>query len=245
MYRDPGYPKVSAPHMGAQVKTISIQEAAEALGVSAGTIQLRLQRGELKGMRTKTAAGSSEWRVFLSQRSADYAFALQSHSISFSDKDIIDPDDTSYLCSADETVAWRNEDSGAWRADEIQRMELLAETLLKPLTDRIEAQAMALREQATIIEEQGRQLRLIEDLETKVKIRSAEAAEHQRAAETERQISECYKQENAELRHQVLSLTDSRNAKLDKIANLELELQRLQQACHDAQRPWWKKLFRN
>jgi hypothetical protein len=227
------------------VKTISIQEAAEALGVTAGTIQLRLQRGELKGMRSKTAAGSSEWRVFLSQRSADYAFALQNHSISFSDKDIIDPDDTSYLASPDETIAWRTDDSGAWRVEEIQRMEMLAETLLKPLTDRIEAQAVALREQATIIEEQGLQLRLIEDLESKINMRNAEAAEHQKAAETERQISECYKQENAELRHQVMSLTDSRNAKLDKIANMELELERLRQACKEAQLPWWKKLFRN
>lgn len=231
--------------MGAPVKTISIQEAAEALGVTAGTIQLRLQRGELKGMRSKTAAGSSEWRVFLSQRSADYAFALQNHSISFSDKDIIDPDDTSYLASPDETIAWRTDDSGAWRVEEIQRMEMLAETLLKPLTDRIEAQAVALREQATIIEEQGLQLRLIEDLESKINMRNAEAAEHQKAAETERQISECYKQENAELRHQVMSLTDSRNAKLDKIANMELELERLRQACKEAQLPWWKKLFRN
>lgn len=227
------------------MKTISIQEAAEALGVTAGTIQLRLQRGELKGMRSKTAAGSSEWRVFLSQRSADYAFALQNHSISFSDKDIIDPDDTSYLASPDETIAWRTDDSGAWRVEEIQRMEMLAETLLKPLTDRIEAQAVALREQATIIEEQGLQLRLIEDLESKINMRSAEAAEHQKAAETERQISECYKQENAELKHQVMSLTDSRNAKLDKIANMELELERLRQACKEAQLPWWKKLFRN
>ncbi len=227
------------------MKTISIQEAAEALGVTAGTIQLRLQRGELKGMRSKTAAGSSEWRVFLSQRSADYAFALQNHSISFSDKDIIDPDDTSYLASPDETIAWRTDDSGAWRVEEIQRMEMLAETLLKPLTDRIEAQAVALREQATIIEEQGLQLRLIEDLESKINMRNAEAAEHQKAAETERQISECYKQENAELRHQVMSLTDSRNAKLDKIANMELELERLRQACKEAQLPWWKKLFRN
>lgn len=231
--------------MGARVKTISIQEAAEALGVTAGTIQLRLQRGELKGMRSKTASGSSEWRVFLSQRSADYAFALQNHSISFSDKDIIDPDDTSYLASPDETIAWRTDDSGVWRVEEIQRMEMLAETILKPLTDRIEAQAVALREQATIIEEQGLQLRLIEDLESKINMRSAEAAEHQKAAETERQISECYKQENAELRHQVLSLTDSRNAKLDKIANMELELERLRQACKEAQLPWWKKLFRN
>lgn len=227
------------------MKTISIQEAAEALGVTAGTIQLRLQRGELKGMRSKTASGSSEWRVFLSQRSADYAFALQNHSISFSDKDIIDPDDTSYLASPDETIAWRTDDSGVWRVEEIQRMEMLAETILKPLTDRIEAQAVALREQATIIEEQGLQLRLIEDLESKINMRSAEAAEHQKAAETERQISECYKQENAELRHQVLSLTDSRNAKLDKIANMELELERLRQACKEAQLPWWKKLFRN
>jgi len=93
---------VLAPNMGARVKTISIQEAAEALGVSAGTIQLRLQRGDLKGIRTKTPAGSSEWRVFLSQKSADYAFALQRHSISFTEPDIIDPDDSSYY---DQSIA--------------------------------------------------------------------------------------------------------------------------------------------
>ena len=113
------------------MKTISVQEAADALGVSTGAIQIKLQRGELKGMRTKTLAGTNEWRVFLSQKSAEYAFALQNQSISFSERDIIDPDDATYMAPSMERTL-------NWRTDEIERMEVLAETLLKPLTNRIE-----------------------------------------------------------------------------------------------------------
>jgi hypothetical protein len=227
---------VLAPNMGARVKTISIQEAAEALGVSAGTIQLRLQRGDLKGIRTKTPAGSSEWRVFLSQKSADYAFALQRHSISFTEKDIIDPDDSSYF---DQSIVR----SDNWRAEEIKKMEVLAETLIKPLTDRIEAQALALREQAAVIEQQGIQLRLLSDLESKVRLESENAEAQREAAEAERIVSECYKEENAALRQQVSTLSEARNAKLEKIASLESELANIQELYKRTQVPWWKRLL--
>lgn len=103
---------------------------------------------------------------------------------------------------------------------------------------------MALREQAIVIEEQGIQLRLIADLESKIKEEQQAVDEQKAAAETERQVSECYKLENAELRQQILSLSDSRNAKLDKIANLESEVNRLTELHKESQRPWWQKLFK-
>lgn len=218
------------------VKTISIQEAADALGVTPGTIQLRLQRGDLKGMRSKTEAGNNEWRVFLSQKSADYAFALQRQSITFSEKDIIDPDDAMPGDSSDASA-------DDWRNHEKERVEFLAETLLKPLTDRIEAQALALHQQARMIEEQALQLRRITDLESKVRI-EREATEAQRELlETERQISDCYKSENAELRKQVSEMSEAQNSSLDEITSLEAELEQVRKLYEQSRRPWWKKLF--
>lgn len=170
------------------MKTISINEAAEALGVTPGTIQLKLQRGDLKGTRSKNHLGVTEWRVFLSQKHSSNIPG--SELISFSPKDIIEPSD---FDGPD-----REEEMRAWRQAEMERLDLIAQTLLKPLTDKIEAQAIALREQSLIIEEQSQKLRLLPDLEKR-------AREESEAAKMERECVEVLQSEIATLNEQLKS----------------------------------------
>lgn len=46
------------------MRTLTVKEAAQALGVSVRTVQHRLNTGELKGKRTPNQYGVSEWRVW-------------------------------------------------------------------------------------------------------------------------------------------------------------------------------------
>lgn len=208
------------------MKTISINEAAEALGVSPGTIQLRLQRGDLKGTRSKNHLGVTEWRVFLSQKHPGKIPG--SELISFSPKDIIEPSD---FDGPDQ-----EEELRAWRQAEMERLDLIAQTLLKPLTDKIEAQAIALREQAVLIEEQSQKLRLLPDLEKL-------AREESEAAKMERESAELHKLQNLKLQEQVSELSDARDSRLQEISVLQTEIATLNAQLKSAQRPWWLKLF--
>ena len=53
------------------MRTISVREAAEALGVSPRTIQYKLQNGNLKGTRQKNQFGVEEWRVWPNKEIAE------------------------------------------------------------------------------------------------------------------------------------------------------------------------------
>lgn len=46
------------------VRTLSVKETAQVLGISVRTVQYRLQQGSLKGMRTANQYGVKEWRVW-------------------------------------------------------------------------------------------------------------------------------------------------------------------------------------
>lgn len=124
------------------MKTISVKEAALALGVSPRTIQYKLQNGDLKGSRTKNQFGVAEWRIWPTKEIADSLTQKQGNSeaISFAptDSETIDAEDI----SPEGLEAPTN-----WRDIELERLEVMAEKLVKPLAERIETQAVALREQ--------------------------------------------------------------------------------------------------
>lgn len=193
------------------MRTISVKEAAEALGVSPSAIKYRLENGGLKGTQAKNQYGETEWRVWLSQRHGGKS-NLSADAINFEPKE--------FELAETEEVAYNEcevvlEESPDWRQVEIQRLELIAEKLVKPLAERIEAQAVALREQENIIEEQKRQLLLLPDLQSQAH------KEHERA-EAEH--------ETAELRALEIE------ALISKVNVLQAKVQELET-------PWWKKWF--
>jgi DNA repair exonuclease SbcCD ATPase subunit len=238
------------------VKTISVKEAALALGVSPRTIQYKLQNGDLKGSRTKNQFGVAEWRIWPTKEIADSLTQKQGNSeaISFAptDSETIDAEDI----SPEGLEAPTN-----WRDIELERLEVMAEKLVKPLAERIETQAVALREQEKIIEEQKRQLRLLPDLEKR--------------AENERKTAELKELEAVALQKQVAALKSKQDeaeqakSKIEELEQALAETQRqskeeidrlkeekevqskavqeqlltLTATVQDLKKPWWKKLF--
>ena len=218
------------------MKTISVKEAAEALGVSPRAVQYKLQNGDLKGTRTKNQYGVAEWRVWpnkeiseaLSQKQGGKADS-SADPINFSpnDSETIEAEEVAY--NEGEEVF---DEPANWRQVEIERLELMAEKLVKPLAERIEAQAVALREQENIIEDQKRQLRLLPDL--------------QKQAEEERKASELRALEVEALNKQILAMEEEQQvleAKANEATALAQDLQALKSTVEELQRPWWKKWF--
>jgi hypothetical protein len=177
------------------VKTISVKEAAEALGVSPRAIQYKLSNGDLKGTRSKNQYGVAEWRVWpnkeiaealsLKQGSKDEA-GVDAINFSPSDSETIEAEEVSYDGTGD------LDGPTNWRQVEMERLEVMAEKLMKPLAERVEAQAVALHEQQRVIEDQSRQLRLLPDL--------------QKQAEDERKAAEIGALENEALKKQIAAL---------------------------------------
>lgn len=218
------------------MKTISVKEAAEALGVSPRAVQYKLQNGDLKGTRTKNQYGVAEWRVWpnkeiseaLSQKQGAKAEnSADPINFSPSESEAVDAEEVSF--NEGEEVF---DEPTNWRQVEMERLELMAEKLVKPLAERIEAQAVALREQENIIEDQKRQLRLLPDL--------------QKQAEDERKAAELGVLENEALKKQISALQEeqeAKEAKLEKVESLESQVAALNEQLQKLQKPWWKKLF--
>jgi hypothetical protein len=213
------------------VKTISVKEAAEALGVSPRAIQYKLQNGDLKGTRTKNQYGVAEWRVWPNK---DISAAL-SQKQGFKDEAAINFEPTEEDTIEAEEVNHSDEDFDGpktWRDVEIERLELMAEKLVKPMAERIESQAVALREQEKIIEDQKRQLRLLPDF--------------QKQAEDERKAAEIRALEVVALNKQIAALEEQRlelEAKAGQATELAGDLQALKEKVNELQRPWWRKVF--
>lgn len=214
------------------MKPISCKEAALALGVTARTIQNKLKNGDLKGLKQTNKYGTEEWRVWPTKEITEGLKKLSgtpAEALDFTpdSTETIDAEEVS-LDDVEETL----EAPESWRETERQRIEMLAEVLIKPLTERLEAQGVALREQERVIEDQQRQLRLLPDL--------------QKQAESEHQMAEMKALENEALKKQIAALDEERlqkEAKLEQMQALETQVNTLRQQVEDLQKPWWKKLF--
>ncbi len=218
------------------MKTISVKEAAEALGVSPRAVQYKLQNGDLKGTRTKNQYGVAEWRVWPNKEISEALSQRQGGKSEGSGDAINFSPNESETVEAEE-VAF-NEGEGVfdepsnWRQVEIERLEVMAEKLVKPLAERLEAQAVALREQENIIEDQKRQLRLLPDL--------------QKQAETERKEAELRALEVEALNKQIVAMEEQQReleAKANQAMVLANDLESLKAKVEQLQMPWWKKWF--
>ena len=194
------------------MKTLSVREVAAALEMTPRGVIQRLNKGQLKGLRKTNQFGVKEWLVYANK---DIMQALERKGLTASDEDInFAPDDTETL-EAEELYDDSEDASGptSWRQAEIERLEIMAEKLVKPLAERIEIQAKALGEQERIIEDQRRQLLLLPDL--------------QKQAEEERKAAELRALEVEALNKQIAALQleqkEAQEAK-DKISELEQAL---------------------
>ncbi len=218
------------------MKTISVKEAAGALGVSPRAIQYKLQNGDLKGTRAKNQYGVAEWRVWPNKEIAEKLSlkagaeaepGLETISFSPSEAETIEAEDVSFEGTGEDL-----DEPASWRQVEMERLEFMAEKLVKPLAERIEAQAVALHEQEKVIEDQNRQLRLLPDL--------------QKRAEDERIAAELRALENEALKKQIAAM-ESEKGELEAKAHasnaLASDLQMLKSKVEELQKPWWKRWF--
>lgn len=229
------------------MKNISVKEAAEALGVTPRTIQYKLQNGDLKGTRARNQYGKDEWRIYptkqIEEAIARKTGRTPSEEINFN------PMDDAVLEAEDVTGEEFNDPSD-WRQAELQRLELVAEKLVKPLTERIEAQAIAIREQEQIIADQKRALLLLPDLQKRAEQeRTAAELKELEAEALRKQIAaiEAVKEEAEVSRRsaeeELQRLKDEKEA---QITAVQEQLKALSATVQELTKPkpsWWQKLF--
>lgn len=247
------------------MKTISVKEAAEALGIGPRAVQYKLQSGDLKGTRAKNQYGVHEWRVWPNKEIAEALKLKQGdNSESTADPMNFSPNEGETVEAeeiSDGEAAEGLDEPTSWRQVEMERLEIMAEKLVKPLTERIEAQAVALREQEKVIEDQNRQLRLLPDFQkqaederksAQLQALEAEAlkkqivamqAQHEEAAtakqkvdELERAMEQLRADEAKKLEHLKAEKEAQETAIQKQLAAVTKQLQKLQL-------PWWKKWF--
>lgn len=236
------------------MKPISVKEAAEALGCSTRSVQYKLQNGDLKGIQQKNQYGVKEWRVWPTKEIAEKLSAKRGQAaMNFAPEekenvqaeDVFVEEDT----VESELTDWQELDRE--RMDlERERMELMAQALVKPLTERIEAQAVALREQEQVIEEQKRQLRLLPDLQNQAEQERKAAELKALEAEALRKQIEAMQvaQERTEVarrtaEEEMQRVKDEKEAETKAITD---QLQALAATVQDLQKPkptWFQKWF--
>lgn len=232
------------------MRTVTVKEAADALGLTTRAITSRLAKGDLKGTQKTNAYGVKEWRIYPTKE-------IASKMKLDLDSDVAENDFPPLEETVDaETIFEEVQESQhqTWVEEERSRLRLLAEEMMKPLVDTIRAQEQQLQEQ-------GRQLKLLPDfqkqaederkaahlkaveaaaLEKQIEALKSEKAESDKAKEQvavlEQSLEEQERAKNAEIE----ALTAEKDAQLKAV---EEQLATLSQTVQDLKKPWWQKLF--
>ena len=182
------------------MRTLSVKEVAGVLGLTKRAVMYRLENGKLKGTRVTNTHGQEEWRVYPNKEIMQ-AVETKKGEAPIEGALNFEPEDAEAVeaesVTSDATAA--EDQPTSWRNIELERLEVIAEKLVKPLTEKLEAQAMALKERDLIIEDQGRQLRLLPDLER----RAREAEEDRKVAEIRAMETEALKKQIAAMQEQI------------------------------------------
>ncbi|HEY9712029.1 MAG TPA: hypothetical protein V6C72_01090 [Chroococcales cyanobacterium] len=216
----------------------------------------------MKGSRAKNQYGVAEWRVWPTKEMVETLGKIQgapvSEAASYSQTDFepIEAEEISY-----EFPDGTSEVPSNWRDVEMARMEVLAEKFVKPLADRIEAQAIALADQERLIAEQKRQLRLLPDLEKQAESERKAAELKELEAEALRKQIAALKADQVENEQSKLRITELEKAIADtqrqaeeeleklkaekesQVSAVQEQLQQLSSTVQELKRPWWKKMF--
>jgi hypothetical protein len=216
-------------------RTISVKEAAAALGITPRAVTYRLEKGSLKGTLNKNEFGVPEWRIYPNK---EIMAGLNKEGepaatgpINFEPSDVVDAESVDSPQDA-QTV----EEAEPRFSNEFQA---IVEQCVRPLVDEVKAQALALAEKDRIIEEQSRQLRLLPDYQK-------QAAQEREEAEKERKAAELRALEIEALNKQIAAI-EAEKQELEEKANqaniLVEDLASLKATVEKLQTPWWKKWF--
>ena len=220
------------------MKTISVRQAAIALGITPRAVSYRLEKGQLKGTLSKNeATGVPEWRIYpnkdilsgLSQADIDDATAT---TIDFDPNDVIEAE------SIDDTAGSDTTQQSEARPGAVD-FQMIVEQCVRPLVEEVKAQALALAEKDRIIEDQSRQLRLLPDFQKRAEDEKARAEEERKAAELRALEIEALNKQVAAMEEEKQQL----ESKANEAVSLASDLQSLKQTVEKLQKPWWKKFF--
>ena len=215
-------------------RTISVREAASALGITPRAVTYRLEKGSLKGTLSKNEFGVPEWRIYPNK---EIIAGLNTTSepaatgpINFEPADVVD----ATVEPAQETET-TEENEPRFRNE----FQAIVEECVRPLVEEVKAQALALAEKDKIIAEQKAQLLLLPDLESQRAKLLQEIEEERRSAEI--QFARAAEQEEA------AKALEAENERLKRKADeavLSLQkLQILEQQIEQLRLPWWRKWF--
>lgn len=218
------------------MRTISVKEAALALGITPRAVSYRLEKGQLKGNLTKNeATGVPEWRIYPNKEilsALNQATADETPVMDFEPNDVIDAESIDDTAGSDTTQA---PEARTGVAD----FQMIVEQCVRPLVEEVKAQALALAEKDRIIEDQSRQLRLLPDFQKRAEEEKARAEEERKAAELRALEVEALNKQVAAMEQEKQLL----EAKAGEAASLAEDLQSLKSKVDELQKPWWKKWF--
>ncbi|CAN5294077.1 hypothetical protein BH11CYA1_BH11CYA1_50830 [soil metagenome] len=233
-------------------KTISVREAAVALGLTPRAVTYRLEKQQLKGTLTKNDSGVPEWRIYpnkeimagLSQNApTDNAIPIDFEPTDFVDAEAVDGSEESNQTAA------RQQDNGF----NSESFQALIEQFVRPLVEEVKAQTLAIAERDRIIEEQSRQLRLLPDLQKRAEEEKAHADQERKVA-NERALEVIalntqvglMEQEKSKTVEQLETIEEEKKkleAKANEAMALAADLSALKQTVEKLQAPWWKKIL--
>ena len=130
-------------------KTISVKEAASALGITPRAVTYRLEKGQLKGTLNKNEFGVPEWRIFpnkeimagINSQVESTSPAAGAGPINFDPGDVIEA----------ESVDAEQEEAPPTETRFATEFQSIVEQCVRPLVEEVKAQALALAEKDRII----------------------------------------------------------------------------------------------
>ncbi len=206
------------------MRTLSVREVANALGLTKRAVMYRIEAGKLKGTRITNAHGLDEWRIYANKEIIEALGPVRSDEQKIEQQSLnFEPEDETVEA---EEITYS--ESGR-SSDDLERLAFLAQKLISPLTARLEEQAVALREQETVIEEQKRQLRLLPDLEKR-------AEEERKAAELKALEVEALHKQVGALESERKSIQETEQQTNRELETVKAQLQELQNERTEADR---------
>lgn len=220
------------------MKTLSVKQVADILGVSPRAILKRLNNGQLKGTRRTNKYGVEEWWVYpnkeirVSLEAAGRVDILSADVIP--DADIIDVDDGELDASEDCAGAGQvhNDWSDNARASTAGVAEELWNNIISRFLGELKERDQVIGEMRAELSDKDRQLKLLPDLE--------------KQAESERKSAELRTLEIEALNKQISALEEEKRlleAKANEAAVLSSDLEQLKKTVEELRIPWWKKWF--
>ncbi len=238
------------------MRTISVKEAAQALGCTTRTVINRLKNGDLNGQQFENPYGVQEWRIYPTKEIAQKLKIKDpgnpetiSPEINFGPLD--EPIDAETVSEETNSSTTHYQD---WVESERQHMRILAEEMMRPLLETIRSQEKQIEEQSIKLkllpdfakqaedERKAAELKALEAeaLKKQVEALNLKNSEAEKAKEQVVLLEQRLEERKREAEAEIQKLKDEKDAQLKAV---EDQLSVLSQTMQELKKPWWKKLL--